>query len=88
MADENFITEHGGKLFYTTMGGILLVMTRWIIGREVSRIDSKTKDHEDRLRALEQGVATKEDLKYLHETMTKQHSQLLDAILMHNTGGR
>lgn len=88
MATENFLTEHGGKLFYTTMGGLLLAMTRWIIGREVARIDSKARDHEERLRELESTVVTKDDLRELRDTMTKQHGQLLDAILMQNTGGR
>lgn len=88
---ESVFQEHMGKVasaFFIGMGSLLVGITKWVVGREISRIESKAKDHEERLRELEATVVTKDDLKELRDTMTKQHGQLLDAILMQHTGGR
>lgn len=85
VADENnLIQEHSGKLvsgFFMLVGTVLVGMSKWLVGREVSRIDAKFTDHNDRLRSLESNVATKDDLREIRETMTTQHGQLLDAVL-------
>ena len=85
MADgTNLIQEHSGKIvsgFFMLCGSVLVAMSKWLVGREVERIDQKFKDHSDRLHSLELNVATKEDVREIRETMTTQHGQLLDAII-------
>ena len=84
MTDPDFIQQHSGKLiggFFTMTGTILVAMSKWLVGREVKRIDDKFEDHSQRLHSLELQVATKEDLREIRETMTAQHGQLLDAVM-------
>jgi hypothetical protein len=96
MADENnLLQEYGGKIvsgFFMLAGTVLVGVSKWLVGREVARIDSKfaslDKDvddleshHSARIRTLEMNVATKEDLHEIRTTMTTQHGQLMEAIL-------
>ncbi len=85
MADEqNLLQEHSGKLvsgFFMLVGTVLVGVSKWLVGREVKRIDDKFSDHSQRLHSLELQVATKDDLREIRETMTEQHGQLLAAIM-------
>lgn len=96
MADEsNLIQEHSGKIvsgFFMLVGTVLVGMSKWLAGREVTRIDEKFKAHDKgldelrdehgaRIRSLEMNVATKDDLHEIRNTMTAQHGQIMDAIM-------
>lgn len=85
MADgTNLIQEHSGKIvsgFFMLCGSVLVAMSKWLVGREVERIDKKFDDHSQRLHSLELNVATKDDLREIRQTMTEQHGQLLEAIM-------
>ena len=85
MANESsLLQEHSGKLvsgFFMLCGTVLVGMSKWLVGREVERIDKKFDDHSQRLHSLELNVATKEDLREIRQTMTEQHGQLLEAIM-------
>lgn len=96
MANESsIIQEHSGKIvsgFFMLCGTVLMGMSKWLVGREVDRIDEKFKAHDKglddlrdehgtRLRALEMNFATKDDLHEIRNTMTTQHGQIMDAIM-------
>ena len=92
MANGNdLIQEHGSKIvagFFTMAGTVLIGMSKWLVGREVKRMESIHADHENRIRAVEKDFATRQDIHELREAMTAQHSKLIDLIVGQRQGGK
>ena len=85
MADGNdLIQEHGSKIvagMFAMAGTVFVGMSKWLVGREVRRMDAIHTDHENRIRAVESNFATRQDIHDLREAMTEQHSKLIDIII-------
>lgn len=70
----DIIATHGGKIA-TGIGAAMLAAFKWLIGREVRRIDSASTDHEQRIRSLEDSRVTRDDIDDIKSSMREHREE-------------
>lgn len=68
-----FVVASVGSAWLTTLATL-----RYFLNREIKTYDETRKDHEVRLRLLEESVAKKMDLAAMEARLSTQHATLLD----------
>lgn len=78
MSDE-LISQHGGKI---VAGGVGLAAAalRWLVGREVRRVDRALITHDERLADLEKDAVRKTDMDRIVERLEDNHHTMMGRI--------
>lgn len=94
MSDDSIVQQHGGTIlsgFFSLIGTVLVFLSRTLVKREVAHLDERHEvlkesisnvksEHGQRIVALENRVATKDDIRELSRTMEDRHQQIVNIL--------